>query len=128
MTRALDALTRADRPQADYSLLAGPAVATFASHTARALTGVPGGEDVQRVAGGGAGLGGENHEALPGSVGAVPGRTGETSLAHSLARAQAVREPAFQEAHGPTPPIRSIAYRTMKPGPWGLGNSASGDM
>ena len=29
---------RGDRPQAGYSLLAGPAAGTFASHTARALT------------------------------------------------------------------------------------------
>lgn len=35
---AEDALTRDTRPQADYSLLAGPAAGTFASHTARALT------------------------------------------------------------------------------------------
>jgi tetratricopeptide (TPR) repeat protein len=32
------ALTRGDRPQVGYSLLAGPAAGTFASHTARALT------------------------------------------------------------------------------------------
>ena len=41
-TRALlgaeEALTRDGRPQAGYSLLAGPAAGTFASHTARALT------------------------------------------------------------------------------------------
>jgi tetratricopeptide (TPR) repeat protein len=35
---AEDALTRDTRPQAGYSLLAGPAAGTFASHTARALT------------------------------------------------------------------------------------------
>jgi hypothetical protein len=35
---AEDALARGDRPQAGYSLLAGPAAGTFASHTARALT------------------------------------------------------------------------------------------
>jgi len=35
---AEDTLTRDTRPQADYSLLAGPAAGTFASHTARALT------------------------------------------------------------------------------------------
>ena len=35
---AEDALAREDGPQAGYSLLAGPAVGTFASHTARALT------------------------------------------------------------------------------------------
>ncbi|HUN34380.1 MAG TPA: tetratricopeptide repeat protein [Trebonia sp.] len=35
---AEDALARADRPQAGYSLLSGPAAGTFASHTARALT------------------------------------------------------------------------------------------
>ena len=35
---AEDALTRDARPQAGYSLLAGPAAGTFASHTARALT------------------------------------------------------------------------------------------
>lgn len=35
---AEDALVRDDRPQAGYSLLAGPAAGTFASHTARALT------------------------------------------------------------------------------------------
>jgi hypothetical protein len=35
---AEDALTRDGRPQAGYSLLAGPAAGTFASHTARALT------------------------------------------------------------------------------------------
>jgi len=35
---AEDALARDTRPQAGYSLLAGPAAGTFASHTARALT------------------------------------------------------------------------------------------
>jgi tetratricopeptide (TPR) repeat protein len=35
---AEDALTRDTRPQAGYSLLAGPAAGTFASHTARTLT------------------------------------------------------------------------------------------
>jgi hypothetical protein len=35
---AEDALMRDRRPQAGYSLLAGPAAGTFASHTARALT------------------------------------------------------------------------------------------
>jgi tetratricopeptide (TPR) repeat protein len=35
---AEDALTQDGRPQAGYSLLAGPAAGTFASHTARALT------------------------------------------------------------------------------------------
>ena len=35
---AEDAIARDGRPQADYSLLAGPAAGTFASHTARALT------------------------------------------------------------------------------------------
>jgi len=35
---AEDALARSDEPQASYSLLAGPAPGTFASHTARALT------------------------------------------------------------------------------------------
>jgi tetratricopeptide (TPR) repeat protein len=35
---AEDNLARSDRPQDGYSLLAGPAAGTFASHTARALT------------------------------------------------------------------------------------------
>jgi tetratricopeptide (TPR) repeat protein len=35
---AEDALARGHRPQAGYSLLAGPVAGTFASHTARALT------------------------------------------------------------------------------------------
>jgi len=39
---AEDAIARDGRPQADYSLLAGPAAGTFASHTARALTEVGG--------------------------------------------------------------------------------------
>ncbi len=35
---AEEALAQGDKPQAGYSLLAGPAAGTFASHTARALT------------------------------------------------------------------------------------------
>jgi hypothetical protein len=37
------------------------------------VPGRPGGEDSQGIVGGGAGLGGEDHEALPGAVGAVRG-------------------------------------------------------